>query len=202
MHPGPCTSPSAISTRRRGSLHQTRPVVAICAAPPGPPQGGGMRNRHRRRLAGGLSASERARRLDEHAVVVLEQGASVSFVNCGLPYHLSGEIAPPDALLLHTQTSLATCLNLDRCTGQRVADTDTQAAQLTIAAEDDPALPLAIPSHYWSLANLPASHPGRQDSLTCLESKATVAMHLRRCCGRVGRTCAGSRGARPVPAAR
>lgn len=77
-----------------------------------------------------MSASERARRLDEHAdIVVLEQGASVSFVNCGLPYHLSGEIAPPDALLLHPQTSLPTCLNLDRCTGQRVADTDTQAAQ-------------------------------------------------------------------------
>jgi NADPH-dependent 2,4-dienoyl-CoA reductase/sulfur reductase-like enzyme len=84
-------------------------------------------------VAAGLSASARARRLDEHAdIVVLEQGAFVSFANCGLPYHLSGEIAPPDALPLHTPTSLAASLNLDVCTGHRVTDTDTQAGKLTI----------------------------------------------------------------------
>ncbi|HEY5248346.1 MAG TPA: pyridine nucleotide-disulfide oxidoreductase, partial [Dermatophilaceae bacterium] len=36
-------------------------------------------------VAGGMSAAARARRLDEHAeIVVLEQGAYVSFANCGL----------------------------------------------------------------------------------------------------------------------
>jgi NADPH-dependent 2,4-dienoyl-CoA reductase/sulfur reductase-like enzyme len=89
-----------------------------------------------------LSASERARRLDEHAdIVVLEQGASVSFVNGGLPYHLSGEIAPTDALLRHTPTSLAACLNLDRSTGQRSPTQTPRQRKLTIAAEDDLALP-------------------------------------------------------------
>jgi len=42
-------------------------------------------------VAGGMSAAARARRVDEHAdITVLEQGAYVSFANCGLPYHLSG----------------------------------------------------------------------------------------------------------------
>ena len=54
-------------------------------------------------VAGGMSAAARARRLDEQAeIVVLEQGAYVSFANCGLPYHLSGEIGQRDARLLHT----------------------------------------------------------------------------------------------------
>ena len=42
-------------------------------------------------VAGGMSAAARARRLDEHAeIIVFEQGDYVSFANCGLPYHLSG----------------------------------------------------------------------------------------------------------------
>ena len=37
-------------------------------------------------VAGGMSAAARARRLDEHVeIIVLEQGAYVSFANCGLP---------------------------------------------------------------------------------------------------------------------
>ncbi len=88
-------------------------------------------------VAGGMSAAARARRLDEHAeIVVLEQGAFVSFANCGLPYHLSGEIARRDALLLHTPESLAASLNLDVRTGHRVTDIDTKAQKVTIEAED------------------------------------------------------------------
>ena len=88
-------------------------------------------------VAGGMSAAARARRLDEHAeIVVLEQGAYVSFANCGLPYHLSGEIASRDELLLHTPTSLAASLNLDVRTGHRVTGIDRGARKVTIAAED------------------------------------------------------------------
>lgn len=94
-------------------------------------------------VAGGMSAAARARRLDEHAeIVVLEQGAYVSFANCGLPYHLSGEIAHRDALLLHTPESLAASLNLDVRTGHRVTGIDRHAQKVTIAAgEDSYALP-------------------------------------------------------------
>jgi len=88
-------------------------------------------------VAGGMSAAARARRLDEDAeIVVLEQGAYVSFANCGLPYHLSGEIAQRDALLLHTPASLAASLNLDVRTGHKVTSIDSQARKVTIQAEE------------------------------------------------------------------
>jgi NADPH-dependent 2,4-dienoyl-CoA reductase/sulfur reductase-like enzyme len=101
------------------------------------PTEGGMRIVIVGGVAGGMSAAARARRLDEHAeIVVLEQGAYVSFANCGLPYHLSGEIAGRDALLLHTPASLAASLNLDVRTGHRVTAIDRHARKVTIAAED------------------------------------------------------------------
>ncbi|HEX7537080.1 MAG TPA: FAD-dependent oxidoreductase, partial [Dermatophilaceae bacterium] len=88
-------------------------------------------------VAGGMSAAARARRLDEHAeIVVLEQGDYVSFANCGLPYHLSGEIAARDDLILHTPATLAASLNLDVRTGHRVTGIDRDSRKVTIAAGD------------------------------------------------------------------
>jgi len=88
-------------------------------------------------VAGGMSAAARARRLDEQAeIVVLEQGDYVSFANCGLPYHLSGEIAARDALILHTPASLAASLNLDVRTGHRVTGIDRHSQKVSIAAGD------------------------------------------------------------------
>lgn len=44
-------------------------------------------------IAGGASAAARARRLSESAEIVLfERGLYISFANCGLPYHIGGEI--------------------------------------------------------------------------------------------------------------
>jgi len=89
-------------------------------------------------VAGGMSAAARARRLDEQAeIIVLEQGDYVSFANCGLPYHLSGEIAARDELILHTPSSLAASLNLDVRTGHRVTGIDRHSRKVTIAAGDD-----------------------------------------------------------------
>ena len=88
-------------------------------------------------VAGGMSAAARARRLDEHAeIIVLEQGDYVSFANCGLPYHLSGEIAARDDLILHTPESLAASLNLDVRTGHRVVGIDKHSRKVTIDAGD------------------------------------------------------------------
>lgn len=65
-------------------------------------------------VAGGASAAARARRLSEDAsIVVLERGPYVSFANCGLPYHVGGEIAELDSLLLQTPESLRARFNLD-----------------------------------------------------------------------------------------
>jgi len=65
-------------------------------------------------VAGGASAAARARRLSEDAsIVVLERGPYVSFANCGLPYHVGGEIAERDTLILQSPESLRARFNLD-----------------------------------------------------------------------------------------
>ena len=52
-------------------------------------------------VAGGMSAAARARRLGEDSeIIVFERGNHVSFANCGLPYHIGGEIKNREALLL------------------------------------------------------------------------------------------------------
>ena len=54
-------------------------------------------------VAGGASAAARARRVNAKAeIVLLERGANVSFANCGMPYHVGGEIASRDDLLVAT----------------------------------------------------------------------------------------------------
>ena len=76
-------------------------------------------------VAAGMSAAARARRLDEHAeIVVLERSQYVSFANCGLPYHIGGAIKERDDLLLQTPQSLKASLNLDVRTGHEVTALD------------------------------------------------------------------------------
>lgn len=88
-------------------------------------------------VAGGMSAAARARRLDENAqITVLEQGPYVSFANCGLPYHLSGEISRRGALLLHTPQTLAAQLNLDVRVNSRATAIDRAARTVTVQGPD------------------------------------------------------------------
>jgi NADPH-dependent 2,4-dienoyl-CoA reductase/sulfur reductase-like enzyme/peroxiredoxin family protein/TusA-related sulfurtransferase/rhodanese-related sulfurtransferase len=64
-------------------------------------------------VAGGASAAARLRRLDEHAFITLiERGPDVSFANCGLPYHIGGEIADRDKLAVQTPESLRAQLEI------------------------------------------------------------------------------------------
>jgi len=54
-------------------------------------------------VAGGASAAARARRLSEDAeIVMFERGPYISFANCGLPYHIGGQIKDRDRLLVQT----------------------------------------------------------------------------------------------------
>lgn len=54
-------------------------------------------------VAGGASAATRARRVNANAeITILEKGPAVSFANCGLPYHVGGEIADRAKLLVAT----------------------------------------------------------------------------------------------------
>jgi NADPH-dependent 2,4-dienoyl-CoA reductase/sulfur reductase-like enzyme/rhodanese-related sulfurtransferase len=65
-------------------------------------------------VAGGASAATRARRLAEDAeIIVFERGPDVSFANCGLPYHIGGEIADRAKLLVVTPERLRARYNLD-----------------------------------------------------------------------------------------
>ena len=76
-------------------------------------------------VAGGMSAAARARRLSETAdIVVLERDLYVSFANCGMPYHIGGDIDSRDALLVQTPASLAENLNLDVRVGHEVLSID------------------------------------------------------------------------------
>ncbi len=65
-------------------------------------------------VAGGASAAARARRLSEDAeIIMLERGPFVSFANCGLPYHIGGEIKERSNLLLQTPESFLARFNVD-----------------------------------------------------------------------------------------
>jgi NADPH-dependent 2,4-dienoyl-CoA reductase/sulfur reductase-like enzyme/rhodanese-related sulfurtransferase len=84
-------------------------------------------------VAGGMSFAARARRLSEGAeIVVLERGPHVSFANCGLPYHLAGEIPDRSSLLLHTPDSLSESLALDVRTEHEVQAIDRQARTVRV----------------------------------------------------------------------
>jgi NADPH-dependent 2,4-dienoyl-CoA reductase/sulfur reductase-like enzyme/rhodanese-related sulfurtransferase len=88
-------------------------------------------------VAGGMSFAARARRLAEHAeIVVLERDSYVSYANCGLPYHLADEIPDRQSLLLHTPQSLAASLALDVRTGHEVVGIDTAARTVQVRRDD------------------------------------------------------------------
>ena len=88
-------------------------------------------------VAAGASTAARARRLDEHAeIIVLERGQHVSFANCGLPYHIGGTIADRASLLLQTPDSLKAALDLDVRVGHEVKAIDRAAKQVQVTEVD------------------------------------------------------------------
>lgn len=89
-------------------------------------------------VAAGASTGARLRRLDESAeIVILERDHYVSFANCGLPYHIGGEIPERDSLLLQTPESLAESLALDVRTGQDVVRIDRDAKEVEVRDEKE-----------------------------------------------------------------
>lgn len=84
-------------------------------------------------VAGGMSAAARLRRLDEEAeIIVLEADDYVSFANCGLPYHIGGDIPKRSSLLLQTPRSLAAQLDLEVRTGSRAVAIDRSAKEVEV----------------------------------------------------------------------
>lgn len=84
-------------------------------------------------VAGGASAATRARRMNEHAeIILLEKDEYVSFANCGLPYHIGEEIADRGKLLVATKELLERRFRLDVRTLQEATSIDRATKTLTV----------------------------------------------------------------------
>ncbi len=84
-------------------------------------------------VAGGASAAARARRLSEEAeIIIFERDSFISFANCGLPYHIGGEIKDRNALLVQTPESMNARFNLDIRIRSEVIAIDTANKTVTV----------------------------------------------------------------------
>ncbi|MFA0657224.1 FAD-dependent oxidoreductase [Vibrio sp. 10N.222.49.C12] len=84
-------------------------------------------------VAGGASAAARARRLSEDAeIIMFERGSFVSFANCGLPYHIGGDIKDRSKLLLQTPESFLARFNVDVRVMNEVISIDRHNKQVTV----------------------------------------------------------------------
>jgi NADPH-dependent 2,4-dienoyl-CoA reductase/sulfur reductase-like enzyme/rhodanese-related sulfurtransferase len=84
-------------------------------------------------VAGGASAAARARRLSEDAeIIMFERGNFVSFANCGLPYHIGGDIKDRSKLLLQTPESFLARFNVDVRVMNEVVSIDRHNKQVTV----------------------------------------------------------------------
>ncbi|WP_394126140.1 FAD-dependent oxidoreductase [Vibrio hepatarius] len=84
-------------------------------------------------VAGGASAAARARRLSEDAeIIMFERGPHVSFANCGLPYHIGGEIQDRGKLLLQTPESFLARFNVDVRVMNEVISVDRSNKSVTV----------------------------------------------------------------------
>lgn len=84
-------------------------------------------------VAGGASAAARARRVNEHAeIIVFERGEYISFANCGLPYHIGGDIPERQSLLLQTPESFKRRFNVDVRVQHNVLSIDRDTKQITV----------------------------------------------------------------------
>jgi len=108
-------------------------------------------------VAGGASAATRARRMNEHAkIILLEKDEYVSFANCGLPYHIGGEIKERERLLVATPEFLARRFRLDVRTRHQVQQIDREAKCVTVVDLRD-GKPYA--QHYDRLILSPGASP-------------------------------------------
>jgi NADPH-dependent 2,4-dienoyl-CoA reductase/sulfur reductase-like enzyme/rhodanese-related sulfurtransferase len=88
-------------------------------------------------VAGGASAAARARRLTEDAeIIMFERGPYVSFANCGLPYHIGGDITDRSKLLLQTPDSFRARFNVDVRINSAVSNIDRENKTVTVTRAD------------------------------------------------------------------
>lgn len=84
-------------------------------------------------VAGGATAAARARRLNEHAeIIVLERGPYISFANCGLPYYIGKVIKKRDDLMVTDAESFSKRYNVDVRPNCEVIDIDRQNREVLV----------------------------------------------------------------------
>ena len=84
-------------------------------------------------VAGGASTAARLRRLDESAEIILfERGPYVSYANCGLPYHIGGEISNRNALFVTTPEKLRGHFHIDVRVENEVTSIDPAAKTVRV----------------------------------------------------------------------
>jgi len=84
-------------------------------------------------VAGGATAAARLRRLDETArIIMFERGDYISFANCGLPYHISGQIKERSSLLLQTPERFWSRFRVEVRVGNEVLAIDAQHKLLKV----------------------------------------------------------------------
>ncbi len=89
-------------------------------------------------VAGGASAATRARRCNEHAdIILLEKDEFVSFANCGMPYHIGGEIPDRGKLLVATKELLERRFRLDVRTQSEAVRIDREAKTVIVRRISD-----------------------------------------------------------------
>ncbi|MDN6292740.1 MAG: FAD-dependent oxidoreductase, partial [Tetragenococcus halophilus] len=84
-------------------------------------------------VAGGASVAARVRRLDEFAeIVMFEKGPYVSFSNCCLPFHISGEVEESEDLVLMNPDQFEKQYNIDARVHNKVVSIDREAKTVLV----------------------------------------------------------------------
>jgi NADPH-dependent 2,4-dienoyl-CoA reductase/sulfur reductase-like enzyme/rhodanese-related sulfurtransferase len=84
-------------------------------------------------VAGGATAAARARRLDEHAEIILfERGEYISFANCGLPYYIGQVIEDRNDLFVTTPKAFGDRYNIDIRIFAEVTKIDPKRKQVEV----------------------------------------------------------------------
>ncbi|KAB2332815.1 FAD-dependent oxidoreductase [Bacillus mesophilum] len=84
-------------------------------------------------VAGGASVAARARRLDEHAeIIMFEKGPHVSFSNCSLPYHLSGIVEDSQKLVLMNPEIFKKRFNIEARVRQEVVKINRKEKTISV----------------------------------------------------------------------
>lgn len=84
-------------------------------------------------VAGGAAAATKIRRISEDAeIIIFERDQYISFANCGLPYHIGGEIQKRDSLLLQTPYSMKQRYNIDVRVENEVIEIDRENNKIVV----------------------------------------------------------------------